>query len=41
MSCCRPISIIIAQHMFFIHRAQHFVLHHAGAFLIGLSARVP
>ena len=30
-----------AQHMFFIHRAQHFVLHHAGAFLIGLSAAGP
>ena len=23
-----------AQHMFFVHRAQHFVLHHIGAFLI-------
>jgi putative membrane protein len=30
-----------AQHMFFIHRAQHFVLHHAGAFLIGLGAAGP
>jgi putative membrane protein len=30
-----------AQHMFFIHRAAHFVLHHVGAFLIvfGLPAR--
>ena len=27
-----------AQHMFFIHRAQHFVLHHVGAFLIALGA---
>ncbi len=27
-----------AQHMFFIHRAQHFILHHVGAFLIALSA---
>jgi putative membrane protein len=26
-----------AQHMFFVHRAQHFVLHHAGAFLIALA----
>jgi|SRR5579871_3187331 len=26
-----------AQHMFFIHRAQHFVLHHIGAFLIALG----
>lgn len=30
-----------AQHMFFIHRAQHFVLHHAGAFLIALGAPGP
>ncbi|HEX4302488.1 MAG TPA: cytochrome c oxidase assembly protein [Rhizomicrobium sp.] len=30
-----------AQHMFFIHRAAHFVLHHAGAFLIGLGACGP
>ena len=30
-----------AQHMFFMHRAQHFVLHHLGAFLIGLSAAGP
>jgi putative membrane protein len=31
-----------AQHMFFVHRAAHFVLHHAGAFLIamGMSGRV-
>jgi putative membrane protein len=27
-----------AQHMFFVHRAQHFVLHHVGAFLIALGA---
>ncbi|MGH6870955.1 MAG: cytochrome c oxidase assembly protein [Rhizomicrobium sp.] len=27
-----------AQHMFFVHRAAHFVLHHAGAFLIALGA---
>src|ERR1700731_1940460 len=26
-----------AQHMFFVHRAQHFVLHHVGAFLIALA----
>ncbi|HEX4078991.1 MAG TPA: cytochrome c oxidase assembly protein [Rhizomicrobium sp.] len=26
-----------AQHMFFVHRAQHFVLHHVGAFLIALG----
>jgi putative membrane protein len=30
-----------AQHMFFIHRAQHFVLHHLGAFLIALGAAGP
>ncbi|HTK80077.1 MAG TPA: cytochrome c oxidase assembly protein [Rhizomicrobium sp.] len=30
-----------AQHMFFIHRAQHFVLHHVGAFLIALGASGP
>ncbi|HWA89252.1 MAG TPA: cytochrome c oxidase assembly protein [Rhizomicrobium sp.] len=30
-----------AQHMFFIHRAAHFVLHHAGAFLIALGAAGP
>ena len=30
-----------AQHMFFVHRWAHFVLHHAGAFLIGLSAAWP
>ncbi len=31
-----------AQHMFFVHRWAHFVLHHAGAFLIalGMSGRV-
>lgn len=26
-----------AQHMFFVHRAQHFVLHHIGAFLIAIA----
>ena len=26
-----------AQHMFFVHRAQHYVLHHLGAFLIALG----
>jgi putative membrane protein len=30
-----------ALHMFFIHRAQHYVLHHAGAFLIALGASGP
>jgi putative membrane protein len=30
-----------ALHMFFIHRAQHFVLHHLGAFLIALGASGP
>jgi putative membrane protein len=30
-----------AQHMFFIHRAQHYVLHHLGAFLIALGAAGP
>ncbi|MGD0191373.1 MAG: cytochrome c oxidase assembly protein [Rhizomicrobium sp.] len=30
-----------AQHMFFVHRAQHFVLHHIGAFLIALGASGP
>jgi putative membrane protein len=30
-----------AQHMFFVHRAAHFVLHHAGAFFIGLAAAGP
>ncbi|HSC18351.1 MAG TPA: cytochrome c oxidase assembly protein [Rhizomicrobium sp.] len=27
-----------AQHMFLIHRTQHFILHHVGAFLIALGA---
>jgi putative membrane protein len=31
----------LAQHMFFVHRAAHFVLHHAGAFFIGLGACGP
>lgn len=26
-----------AQHMFFVHRAQHYVLHHLGAFLVALG----
>jgi len=30
-----------AQHMFFVHRAQHFVLHHSGAFLIALGMSGP
>jgi putative membrane protein len=30
-----------AQHMFFAHRWAHFVLHHAGAFLIALGAVGP
>ena len=29
---------LYAQHMFFVHRAAHFVLHHLGAFLIALGA---
>ncbi len=28
----------VAQHMFFIHRIQHLVLHHLGPFLIAVSA---
>jgi putative membrane protein len=28
----------LAQHMFFVHRAAHFVLHHLGPFLIALGA---
>lgn len=28
----------LSQHMFYIHRAQHLVLHHLGPFLIALSA---
>ncbi len=27
-----------SQHMFFVHRAQHLVLHHLGPFLVALSA---
>ncbi len=30
-----------ALHMFFVHRAQHYVLHHSGAFLIALGASGP
>ena len=31
----------LAQHMFFVHRWAHFVLHHAGAFAIALGAGSP
>jgi len=31
----------LAQHMFFVHRWAHFVLHHAGAFLVALGASGP
>ncbi len=30
-----------AQHMFFVHRAAHFVLHHFGAFLIAMGMSGP
>ena len=30
-----------AQHMFFVHRAAHFVLHHLGAFLIAMGMSGP
>src|SRR5258707_9909373 len=30
-----------AQHMFFVHRWAHFVLHHAGAFLIAIGMAGP
>jgi putative membrane protein len=30
-----------AQHMFFVHRAAHFVLHHFGAFFIALGMAAP
>ena len=30
-----------ALHMFFVHRAQHYVLHHSGAFMIALGAAGP
>ncbi len=30
-----------AQHMFFVHRAAHYVLHHLGAFLIALCVSGP
>jgi putative membrane protein len=30
-----------AQHMFFVHRWAHFVLHHAGAFLVAMGACGP
>jgi putative membrane protein len=30
-----------AQHMFFVHRAAHFVLHHAGAFFVALALPGP
>ena len=31
----------LAQHMFFVHRAAHFVLHHLGAFFIALGMAGP
>ncbi len=31
----------LAQHMFFVHRFAHFVLHHSGAFLIALGTAGP
>lgn len=31
----------LAQHMFFVHRLAHFILHHAGAFLIALGTSAP
>ncbi|MCE8016374.1 cytochrome c oxidase assembly protein [Halomonas sp. MCCC 1A17488] len=31
----------LSQYMFFIHRAQHLVLHHAAPFLIALAAPLP
>lgn len=31
----------LAQHMFFLHRFAHFVLHHSGAFLIALGTAGP
>jgi len=31
----------LAQHMFFVHRWAHFVLHHAGAFFVALGAAGP
>jgi putative membrane protein len=31
----------LAQHMFFLHRLAHFILHHAGAFLIALGTAGP
>jgi putative membrane protein len=31
----------LAQHMFFVHRLAHFVLHHSGAFLIALGTSGP
>ena len=31
----------LAQHMFFVHRWAHFVLHHAGAFLVALGMSGP
>lgn len=30
-----------AQHLFFAHRAQHFVLHHTGAFMVALGLSGP
>jgi putative membrane protein len=31
----------LAQHMFFVHRWAHFVLHHAGAFFVAVGAAGP
>jgi putative membrane protein len=31
----------LSQHMFFIHRLQHLVLHHTGPFLVALSLPLP
>lgn len=31
----------LAQHMFFVHRFAHFILHHAGAFLLALGTSGP
>ena len=31
----------LSQHMFFVHRIQHLVLHHMGPFLVALSAPLP
>ena len=31
----------LAQHMFFVHRLAHFILHHSGAFLIAMGTSGP